>query len=72
MAQSRGVNEFRGQVGVVGSWPGGFNPVVSGLQQRPKPLLLGLPCVRCKAYFAADLEVCPICGCTERALLPDA
>lgn len=26
----------------------------------------GLPCARCKTYFAADLIVCPICKGTER------
>jgi hypothetical protein len=26
----------------------------------------GLPCSRCKTYFAADLAACPICQCTER------
>lgn len=40
---------------------------VPGLQQHP--MLLGLPCARCKAYFAADLEVCPICGCNERVVI---
>lgn len=26
----------------------------------------GLPCVKCKAYYASDLPACPICKCTER------
>lgn len=26
----------------------------------------GLPCANCRAYYTADLEVCPICGCRER------
>jgi uncharacterized OB-fold protein len=30
------------------------------------PRLLGLPCASCRTYFAADLEVCPICGGKER------
>ena len=38
-------------------------------QQRPKAMLLGLPCAHCKGYFAADLEVCPICGCKERVVI---
>ena len=29
-------------------------------------LLYGLPCARCKAYYAADLTVCPVCKSTER------
>ena len=32
----------------------------------PRPTLLGLPCARCRAYFAADLEACPICGVKDR------
>jgi hypothetical protein len=27
----------------------------------------GLPCARCKAYYAAELTVCPICNAAERA-----
>ena len=29
-------------------------------------LLYGLPCARCKAYYAADLTACPVCKSTER------
>jgi len=28
--------------------------------------LLGLPCARCRAYYDATLDSCPICGCKER------
>jgi hypothetical protein len=38
-------------------------------QPHPKAVLLGLPCADCKAYFAAHLEVCPICGCNERVVI---
>jgi hypothetical protein len=31
-----------------------------------KPILLGLPCSRCRAYYDAELKACPICGCAER------
>jgi len=31
-----------------------------------KPMMLGLPCARCRAYYAAELCACPICGCTKR------
>lgn len=31
-----------------------------------RPAGYGLPCARCKTYFAADLSVCPICKCSER------
>jgi hypothetical protein len=47
----------------------GSDPVPPGLQPHPKAVLLGLPCADCKAYFAADLEVCPICGCNERVVI---
>ena len=29
-------------------------------------LLYGLPCARCKAYYAAELTACPVCKSTER------
>jgi hypothetical protein len=28
--------------------------------------LYGLPCARCKAYYAAELTACPVCKSTER------
>ena len=31
-----------------------------------KPTLFGLPCARCRAYYDAELKVCPICRSTER------
>jgi hypothetical protein len=31
-----------------------------------KPLLLGLPCSHCRAYYDAQLTDCPVCGCSER------
>ena len=30
------------------------------------PLRYGLPCVNCRLYYEADLDMCPICGCSER------
>lgn len=33
---------------------------------EPKHLGYGLPCANCRAYYAADLTACPICGCSER------
>jgi hypothetical protein len=29
-------------------------------------VLLGLPCAYCRAYYDAQLDACPICGCSER------
>ncbi len=31
-----------------------------------KPILFGLPCARCRAYYDAELKACPICACPER------
>ncbi len=39
--------------------------VLSKLPGR-KPLLLGLPCARCRAYYDATLDSCPVCGCREQ------
>jgi hypothetical protein len=69
MATQQGINDLSGQGGLIESWPAGFDSVVSGPQPRPKAALLGLPCADCKAYFAADLAVCPICGCNERVVI---
>jgi len=32
-------------------------------QPGPSPTLYGLPCANCRLYYAAELAVCPICGC---------
>jgi len=31
-----------------------------------KPAALGLPCARCRTYYAADLNACPVCNSSER------
>jgi hypothetical protein len=54
---------FNSQSGIPEPWRRELNPAVTGC---PRAVLLGLPCAHCKAYFAADLEVCPLCGCKER------
>lgn len=54
------------QTGTPETWRQEFTPAVSALPAYPRAALLGLPCGQCKAYFAADLEVCPICGCKQR------
>ena len=69
MATQKSTNERSGQDGFIESWPAGFDSVVSGMQEGSKAVLLGLPCARCKAYFMADLELCPICGCDERVVI---
>src|SRR5277367_3020115 len=32
----------------------------------PKAVGYGLPCAKCKTYFAANLTACPVCKNTER------
>ena len=36
------------------------------LRVAAKPVGFGLPCARCKTYYAANLKVCPVCKGTER------
>jgi hypothetical protein len=31
-----------------------------------KPVGYGLPCLKCRTYYAADVKVCPVCRGTER------
>jgi hypothetical protein len=33
---------------------------------EPKAVGYGLPCSKCRAYYAADLDICPICRSPER------
>ena len=49
------------------------------LVKQPDPPLLGprrvgygLPCSKCKTYYAADLKSCPVCQATERVSPLDA
>jgi hypothetical protein len=35
-------------------------------EAQPKRVGYGLPCARCNAYYAADLDTCPYCNCKER------
>jgi hypothetical protein len=69
MAVQKAMNVLSGQTGLLEPWGASFDSMQPGLQRRPKAMLLGLPCAHCKAYFAADLEVCPICGCNERVVI---
>lgn len=32
----------------------------------PKPIGYGLPCAKCKTYYAANLTTCPVCKTSER------
>ncbi len=38
----------------------------SAPQIGPKRVGYGLPCAKCKTYYAADLKACPVCKCPER------
>ena len=33
---------------------------------KPKAVGYGLPCLRCRAYYPADMNTCPICKSPER------
>lgn len=35
-------------------------------QPAPKPIGYGLPCAKCRTYYAADLKICPVCKTSER------
>src|SRR5437588_9111181 len=35
-------------------------------QLGPKRVGYGLPCAKCKTYYAADLRACPVCKCPDR------
>jgi len=39
---------------------------VAAAQASTRRVGYGLPCARCKTYFAADLKACPVCKGTER------
>jgi hypothetical protein len=34
----------------------------------PRRVGYGLPCIKCKTYYAADLSACPVCKTEERVL----
>src|SRR6476660_134952 len=37
-------------------------------QLGPRRVGYGLPCIKCKTYYAADLSACPVCKTEERVL----
>ena len=42
-------------------------PIKSRLEARGlRPVRYGLPCANCHAYYAADLEACPLCHSADR------
>ena len=53
----------------------GFHPasplaqgVPASAELGPRRVGYGLPCVKCKTYYAADLSACPVCKTEERVL----
>jgi len=40
----------------------------TSLQLGPRRSGYGLPCAKCKTYYAADLSACPVCKAEERVL----
>src|ERR1700693_3609030 len=42
--------------------------VPASLQLGPRRSGYGLPCAKCKTYYAADLSACPVCKAEERVL----
>ncbi len=41
-------------------------PAATGAPRETKPILYGLPCSLCHAYYCADMHVCPICKSPDR------
>jgi hypothetical protein len=56
--------EFHRPGSVVGNFP-------DAMQLGPRRSGYGLPCAKCKTYYAADLSACPVCK-TEERVLPTA
>jgi hypothetical protein len=56
-----GTPEFQRTAPAVGSLP-------VGLQLGPRRVGFGLPCSKCRTYYAADLPACPVCKTAERVL----
>ena len=50
---------------------GGPENAAAVAQLRPKRRGYGLPCAKCRTYYAADQTSCPVCKATER-VSPDA
>jgi hypothetical protein len=50
----------------------GAAPAMDGLASSPelgpRRVGYGLPCAKCKTYYAADLSACPVCKAAERVL----
>jgi len=40
----------------------------NSVELGPRRIGYGLPCIKCKTYYAADLSACPVCKTSERVL----
>jgi hypothetical protein len=52
--------------GGFGRAAGAANELVAGSQLGPRHSGYGLPCAKCRTYYAADLPACPVCHSGER------
>ena len=46
----------------------GVESLPASAQLGPRRVGYGLPCIKCKTYYAADLSACPVCKTEERVL----
>jgi hypothetical protein len=46
----------------------GLESLATSAQLGPRRVGYGLPCIKCKTYYAADLSACPVCKTEERVL----
>ena len=46
--------------------PGIDESAAGGFRWSPVHRLVSYACAQCRAYYEAQLAVCPICGCRER------
>jgi hypothetical protein len=46
----------------------GGESLPASAQLGPRRVGYGLPCIKCKTYYAADLSACPVCKTEERVL----
>ena len=46
----------------------GIESIPTSAQLGPRRVGYGLPCMKCKTYYAADLSACPVCKTEERVL----
>lgn len=68
MATQSAMSGLSNPVGFADSQPR-LDNAAPGLTPHRKAMLLGMSCARCKVYFAANLDACPICGCSERVVI---